>query len=254
MWFIFRALSSAISISLIVLTIPIAFDVGGRDSGLAFSLSLAIFYFLLSSLRLITPNESRFRSAALWIFAKSAWVTVPALLIWSLAKFSVDAPSTPWIERTFNYKRAGDLSIYEWIFGRGGLLESSLIGGWGKFLRWSTPVFQIGEGFCSLLVIQACGQLTRWVINGDHGDSWMVCYNNSRKVLFTDFLKIGLMGLSAGIISSSIYFLFRIFSFPEIGNVDAILIGFALACAIILGSWGIISGRGNAVESSLLVG
>lgn len=61
------------------------------------------------------------------------------------------------------------------------------------------------------------------------------------------------MGLSAGIISSSIYFLFRIFSFPEIGHVDAILIGFALACAIILGSWGIISGRGNAVESSLLV-
>jgi hypothetical protein len=186
MWFIFRTLSSAISISLIVLTIPIAFDVGGRDSGLAFSLSLALLYFLLSLLRLITPAESRFRSAGLWIFGKSAWFIVPALLIWSLAKFSVDAPSTPWIERTFNYKRAGDSSIYEWIFGRSGLLESILIGGWDRFLRWSTPVFQIGEGFCSLLVIQACGQLTRWVINGDHGDSWMVGHDKSREVLFAN--------------------------------------------------------------------
>jgi hypothetical protein len=186
MWFIFRALSSAISIFLIVLTIPIAFDVGGRDSGLAFSLSLALFYFFLSLLRLITPTESRFRSAVLWIVSKSAWFTVPALLIWSLAKFSVDAPTTPWIERTFNYKRAGDSSIYEWIFGRGGLLESALIGGWDRFLRWSTPVFQIGEGFCSLLVIQACGQLTRWVINGDHGDSWMVGYFENRNIRFTD--------------------------------------------------------------------
>lgn len=174
MWFIFRSLSSAISIFLIVLTIPIAFDVGGRDCGLAFSLSLALFYFFLSILKLATPEESRFRSAALWIVSKSAWFVVPGLLIWSLAKFSVDAPSTPWIERTFKYKRATDNSLHEWIFGRGGLLESGAIGGWDKLLRWSTPVFQIGEGFCSLLVIQACGQLTRWVVNGDHGDSWMV--------------------------------------------------------------------------------
>jgi hypothetical protein len=174
MWFIFRTLSSAISIFLIVLTIPIAFDVGGRDCGLAFSLSLALFYFFLSLLRLITPSESRIRASGLWIFAKSSWFIVPALLIWSLAKFSVDAPSTPWLERTFRYKRAKDSSIHEWVFGRGGLLESAFIGSWDKFLRWSTPFFQIGEGFCSLLVIQACGQLTRWVINGDHGDSWMV--------------------------------------------------------------------------------
>jgi hypothetical protein len=61
------------------------------------------------------------------------------------------------------------------------------------------------------------------------------------------------MSVSAGIISSSIYFLYRIFSFPEIGNVDAILIGFSLACAIILGIYGISSVRGNVVESSLLV-
>lgn len=65
--------------------------------------------------------------------------------------------------------------------------------------------------------------------------------------------QIGLLVVSASIISSSVYFLWRITTFPEISNVDAILIGAAITCAIFLCSWGIGSGRGNPVESSLLV-
>ena len=40
--------------------------------------------------------------------------------------------------------------------------------------------------------------------------------------------------------------------FPEIGNVDATLIGITITCAVFLGAWGIGSGKGNPVESSLL--
>lgn len=40
--------------------------------------------------------------------------------------------------------------------------------------------------------------------------------------------------------------------FPEIGNVDATLIGIAITCAVFLCAWGIGSGKGNPVESSLL--
>lgn len=40
--------------------------------------------------------------------------------------------------------------------------------------------------------------------------------------------------------------------FPEIGNVDATLIGVTITCAVFLCAWGIGSGRGNPVESSLL--
>ena len=40
--------------------------------------------------------------------------------------------------------------------------------------------------------------------------------------------------------------------FPEIGNVDAALIGITITCAVFLGAWGIGSGKGNPVESSLL--
>jgi hypothetical protein len=57
----------------------------------------------------------------------------------------------------------------------------------------------------------------------------------------------------ASIISTSVYFLWRITTFPEISNVDAILIGVAITTAIFLGGWGIVSARGNPVESSLLV-
>jgi len=58
--------------------------------------------------------------------------------------------------------------------------------------------------------------------------------------------------LSATVISSSVYFLWRVLQFPEISNVDAALIGVSVTCAVILCAWGIGSGRGNPVESSLL--
>lgn len=48
------------------------------------------------------------------------------------------------------------------------------IGTWDKLLRYSTPFFQLAEGFCSLLVIQAAGQITRWLVNR-RSDTWMVC-------------------------------------------------------------------------------
>lgn len=64
--------------------------------------------------------------------------------------------------------------------------------------------------------------------------------------------QIGLLVVSGSIISSSVYFLWRIMNFPEIGNVDATLIGVTITCAVFLCAWGIGSGRGNPVESSLL--
>ncbi|SLM40900.1 ICE2 [Lasallia pustulata] len=166
------------------------------------------------------------------------WLVLPTLLIWSLNRFSVDADnSLGWVERTFTGKRAHDASVSEWIFGHDGLVESATVGSWDKLLRWSTPIFQLCEGFCSLLVIQAAGQITRWLVNrGGRSDSWM----------------IGLLVMSASIISSSVYFLWRIMNFPEIGNVDATLIGIAVTCAVFLCAWGIGSGKGNPVESSLL--
>lgn len=176
MW-LFRILSSVVFLTSIVVSVPLAFDVGGRACGLGFSLSLASFYFGYSVLRLLTPEKSRFRWTLIQLLGLIQWVVVPVLLIWSLNRFSVDTDdTTSWVERTFSGKRAQDASVKEWILGPDGLVETVTVGGWDKMLRWSSPVFQLAEGFCSLLVIQAAGQMTRWLVNrGGRTDSWMVC-------------------------------------------------------------------------------
>jgi hypothetical protein len=179
MW-ITRVLSSTTFLGAIIFTIPLAFDIGGRTCGLAFSLGLSTYYFLYSCLRLATPDQSRFRWALCNILAWSQWLAIPTLLIWSLNKFSIDATNNAgWVERTFGGKRAEYKTVSEWIFGSEGLLQSASIGAWDKTLRYSTPVYQIAEGFCSLLVIQAAGQITRWVVNRERGDSWMVRYGRT---------------------------------------------------------------------------
>jgi hypothetical protein len=174
MWF-FRALSSAIFLLSIILSIPIAFDVGGRECGLAFSLSLFYFYFFYSTIRLATPDHSRIRWALVQMLGMAQWILLPGLLIWSMNRFAVDSNSSgDWVARTLGGKRAQHTSVKEWIFGSGGLLEMLTVGTWDKLLRYSTPFFQLAEGFCSLLVIQAAGQITRWLVNRGRSDTWMV--------------------------------------------------------------------------------
>ena len=175
MWIV-RITSSVLFLTSIILTVPLAFDVGGRTCGLAFSLSLATFYFSYSVLKLLTPDGSRFRRAMVRALGLTQWIVLPSLLIWSLNRFAVEADGKDgWVERTFSGKRARDTSVWEWIFGPDGLIEAATIGTWDAVLRWSTPVFQLCEGFCSLLVIQAAGQITRWVVNrSNKSDGWMV--------------------------------------------------------------------------------
>ena len=176
MWLV-RVFSSAVFLAVTVSSIPLAFDVGGKTCGLAFSLFLAAVYFLFSLLRLTTPERPWFRSSLITLVRSTQCILIPILLIWALNRFSVDLENTSgWVERTFNGNRAQYTSIQEWLFGRDGLVESVTLGNWDRLLRWSTPVFQLAEGFCSLLVIQAAGQITRWLVNrGGRSDSWMVC-------------------------------------------------------------------------------
>ncbi|KAF4451585.1 hypothetical protein F53441_5441 [Fusarium austroafricanum] len=237
MWWLFRAIFSSIFLLSIVLSIPVAFDVGGRDSGLAYSLALFLFYFIYTSLELLTPEKSRSRYFLSGFLRLSQWIIIPALLIWALGQFAVDADNTNWVERTvvglFNSKST---SWREWMFGKDGLVETVTLGGWDNVLRYSGPVFQLLEGFCTLLVIQAAGQLTRWLVNRGRSDTWLIV----------------LLVLSSSIMASAVYFLWRVAQFPQIGNLDATLIGIAMTTAVFLCAFGIGSGRGNPIESSLL--
>jgi len=177
-------------------------------------------------------------------------------MIWSMNKFAVDSnnAAASWVERTFKPKQEQTSGMKLWLLGRGGVVESVALNGWEKTLIWSTPLFQFLEGFSSLLVIQALGQITRWLVNREGGDSWMVSgprvYSDMNTC--TDTYEIGLLGLSSTVFSSSLYFLWRITTFPELNTTDALLIGATITCVVFLCSWGVFTGRGNAVESSLL--
>ena len=179
MW-LFRILSSAAFLLSTVVLIPLAFDVGGRTCGLSFSLSLSAFYSFYSILRIATPQRSRFRWMLVKLLAMLQWILMPSLLIWCLNRYSVDvdgstaAAGGSWVERTFGGKRAAHKTVREWLFGYGGLCDTVTLSAWDKFLRWSIPAFQLCEGFCSLLVIQAAGQISRWLVNRSRGDAWMV--------------------------------------------------------------------------------
>ncbi|KAI1332889.1 ICE2-domain-containing protein [Xylariaceae sp. FL0255] len=238
MWWFFRIVSSSVFLLTVVLSIPISFDVGGRDTGLAYSLSLFGFYFIYSAAKLATPDNSRFRWGFTKILQLSQWVVIPALLIWSLHNFAVDATSTDWVAKTIGGlgRQKHHATWTDWFFGNGGVVESVTIGTWDKSLRYSSPVFQLAEGFCTLLVIQAAGQISRWLVNRGRSDTWVLI----------------LLTVAASIIASAVYFLWRIALFPTISNIDATLIGVTVTSAFFLCAIGIGTGRGNPIESSLL--
>lgn len=178
MWWFLQIISSAVYLLTIVLSIPICFDVGGRDSGLAYSLAIFSFYLLYSTARLVTPDNSRVRWTVTKTLQASQWIVIPTLLIWSLHSFAVDAGSTDWVSKTIGgLGRRADTSTWtNYIFGTGGILESATLGVWDKSLRYSTPVFQLLEGFCTLLVIQAAGKLSRYLVNRGRSDTWVVSH------------------------------------------------------------------------------
>ncbi|KAK8139555.1 hypothetical protein PG984_000678 [Apiospora sp. TS-2023a] len=225
MWWFLRIVFSSVFLLTIVLSIPISFDVGGRDSGLVYSLSLFLFYILYSALKLITPDKSRVRWTISMVIQSSQWIVIPGLLIWSLHRFAVDANNTDWVTRTV-WALGGRKQHSTWgeyFFGDGGVVEDLTIGAWDSTLRYSSPVFQMLEGFCTLLVIQAAGQITRWIVNRGRSDTWVLI----------------LLIFSASVIASAVYFLWRVALFPQVNNVDAIMIGVT------------VSGRGEEIRSNL---
>ncbi|EQL03477.1 ER membrane protein [Ophiocordyceps sinensis CO18] len=237
MWWLFSVILSSVFLLSIVLSIPVAFDVGGRDSGLAYSLSLFNYYLFYSAVRILTPEKSRLGWTISTALRLSQWIVIPTLMIWALGQFAVDAGSTNWVERTLGgVFRSKSTSWTEWVFGKDGVLETVMLGTWDGVLKYSGPMFQLLEGFCTLLVIQAAGQITRWLVNRGRSDTWVIF----------------LLAFSGSVMASAVYFLWRIAQFPQISNLDATLIGVTMTTAVFLCAYGIGRGRGSPVESSLL--
>lgn len=202
-----RALLSTIYLILVILTIPLAFDVGGVGCGLAFSLTIFIVYFLCTTIKLVTRRSRYFRWVSLLYYAQHFFI--PSLLTLFLSYHNTTGSSKA---------------------------EALPVKIWGFILTNSTSVFTILEGFCSLLLIQATGQTINW-LTVHKSDSWVI---------------VSLV-LSGSIITAALSFLYRIFIFPfTIDMISATLLGSLLTLTVCIGLFGILSGKGSIIESSLL--
>lgn len=116
-----------------LLAIPLAFDVGGKTCGLSFTLVLAIFFFVLATVRLV------FHGTPISVLGAVAYygqlILVPSMLQVHLHVHD---------------------SIPEWF-----------VRPWRVALAYSTGPFSIMEGFCALIVIQAWGRTLKAKFRSD---------------------------------------------------------------------------------------
>lgn len=214
-----RVLFSTIYLIYIVLTIPLSFEVGGVNCGLSYSLTILILYFCLATLRVLKYH--RFISSFLYYLQH---LLLPTLLSFFLTVFNDDP--------TVNYNQSIFHEVW-WIY---------VINFWKFFLINSTPLFTILEGFCSLLSIQAIGQLFKYFIK-NKSDTWSI---------------INLI-LSSCILSTSIYFAGKIYVSPlldleHVGLISASLLGCVFTLTILITFYAIYFNRATTLESSLMVG
>lgn len=182
-----------------------AFDVGGIDCGLTFSFTIFILYFALTTLRLLSKRTKYFRWVSVFYYLQ--YITIPSIL-----------------------------TLYLSFYQNNKIERFSSVEFWKLFIVNSTPIFTILEGFCSLLSIQAIGQIIQWLTHYK-SDSWLIL----------------LLVFSGSTITGALYFLYRIYVLPlTIDVLSASLLGSFLTLTVGLSLYGILSGKGSIIESSLL--
>lgn len=220
-----RAILATLYLVLIILTIPLAFDVGGVNCGLAYSLTTLVTYFILTTIRILVRKTKYFQWISIIYYCQHFFI--PSLLTYFLSYYSHE-----------NIKKLDLISSS----GSGSSTSTSTSSKFNPVMIWrlvlinSTPIFTVLEGVCSLLLIQAMGQTMSW-LTIYKSDSWLI---------------ISLIG-SGSVITASFYFLYRIYVLPfTIDMFSASLLGSILTTTMGLGLFGIISGKGSMIESSLL--
>lgn len=185
----------------VILYLPLTLDVAGRDAFLALSASLASYYAVLSTIRILTK-----RTSLAWFgdfLAVFQFIVVPACLLIVFHVYS--PPSESYFDRTyaqstpahsqgvrarlFASRPSSDephsknppehMSDFDWGEAYLGPMLSDVVRRffavlfylarhvppwWHMLLRFSSPVFSLLEGVATLLVIQVVGSSSRWMI------------------------------------------------------------------------------------------
>jgi hypothetical protein len=136
---LFRVSTQILSFSQVLLYLPLALDLGGKDTLLALSLFLSTLFSVQATTHLLTRNTPlRFLSTILSLLSP---LLIPSLLLLTLNLYSSDSPS-------FLPSSTSSLFTLFEILKRAP-------GWWETFLTTMGPFFVILEGLSTLLCIQA---------------------------------------------------------------------------------------------------
>ncbi|SCW01948.1 LAFE_0E10792g1_1 [Lachancea fermentati] len=223
---------------LILITIPISFQVGGLYCGLSFTVTLFNLYFATTTCKILARGTRFSRITSVGYYMQHFFI--PSLLFLFLSGFSNEE-----LKRQIHTNTGPDESLVHllrratqsqtWVFYY--YYYRYVVRPWQFTLLRSTPYFTLLEGFFAVLGIQAIGETNRWLSYKKNSNMWIIA---------------SLM-VSGGIITGSLYYLHRIYVTPiwELSVQAASLLGFTFSLVCGLGLYGIISGRGSTIESSL---
>ncbi|SCU90833.1 LAMI_0E03774g1_1 [Lachancea mirantina] len=223
---------------LVLITVPISFQVGGLYCGLAFTVTLFNLYFVTATLKIVARAHR-----AAWITSLAYYAQhfiIPSLLFLFLSGFSNDELKKQLDTNTKPEESLVDLlrratQSQTWVFYY--YYYQCVVRPWQYLLLRSTPYFTLLEGFFAVLGIQAVGETNRWFLRRKKSNMWVIWS----------------LLASGGVITASLYYLHRIYVTPnwELSVQTASLLGFTFSLVCGLGIYGIISNRGSTIESSL---
>ncbi|CAG99407.1 Ice2p [Kluyveromyces lactis] len=199
---------------LVLITIPISFQVGGLNCGLSFTVTLFALYFVSTTFKLVLLDRGSALSTLIYYLQH---LLIPSILFMFLSYFeNIDSDTVD--------------SEYFKVFW------NVMVKPWQLSLIHSTPVFTLLEGVFTILAIQAIGETERWLKMSRRSNQWVI---------------LSLL-ISGGIITLSLFYFYRIYVTPmwELSTPSASLLGFTFSIVCGIGLYGI-NGSGSVMESSL---
>lgn len=249
-----RTSSGALYLLLTLISIPISFKIGGLQCGLSFTVTLFNLY-LISTTLSVLARRSKNKTYILLTSGLyySQHLIIASLLFLFLSGFSNEEFNRFLSPNGKSFNELDPQGSFLDLLKHRILMATSLdsnknwtlyyyyykfvVQPWQWLLSYSTPFFTLLEGFFTILAIQAIGETNNWLSYEVNSNTWI----------------ISSLLLSGGVITASLYYLYRIYVTPiwELSIQSASLLGFILSIVFCLGLYGIVSRKGSVIESSL---
>lgn len=191
----FRFTAHVSSFAQILLYLPLALDIAGKQCMLALSLLLTLSFAFSATLHLLVRN-TRLKPLSTTLSLLQPFL-IPALLLLTLNLYSTDSTIIPSSSLRSKILHPSHSAPSTPSFSSP-LLESTLEQApqiWASVLRTLSPIFVILEGLCTLLCIQRVSRFT------------LTRIENSKS---PDFMKLFILVLASAVYVGNFWFLFEV--------------------------------------------